>query len=70
MNAAPGEEVIEPRSQDVSQVDAAPGGEAIEPRVRKVENKVVQDPRLLVEDSAIDTGDPAQGGKAPADSGR
>lgn len=70
MNAAPGEEVIEPRSQDVSQVDAAPGGEAIEPRVRKVENKVVQDPRLFVEDSAIDTGDPAQGGKAPADPGR
>ncbi|XP_039737649.1 polymeric immunoglobulin receptor isoform X2 [Pteropus medius] len=69
VNAAPGEEVIEPRSQDVSQVDAAPGGKVIEPRVRKIENKVVQDPKLFVEDSEIDTGDSAHGRKAPADPG-
>lgn len=69
MNAAPGE-VIEPRSQDVSAVDAASGGKVIEPRVRKVENKVVQDPRLFVEDSVEDTGDSVHGRKASANSDR
>ncbi|XP_073740591.1 polymeric immunoglobulin receptor isoform X2 [Callorhinus ursinus] len=52
-------------SQDVSQVDAAPGEES---SVREVESKVVQNPRFFVVDDPVkDTGDPADGSRASAD---
>lgn len=54
-------------SQDVSQVNAAPGEEAVESNVRKVESKVVQNPRLLVDNVAVETGDAAGGNRASVD---
>ncbi|XP_007096344.2 polymeric immunoglobulin receptor [Panthera tigris] len=55
-------------SQDVSQVRAAPGEEEVESSVRKTENKVVQDPRLSVEDRPVkDTGDLAGESRASVD---
>lgn len=58
-------------SQDVSQVRAAPGEEEVESSVRKTENKVVQDPRLSVEDRPVkDTGDLAGESRASVDTDR
>lgn len=54
-------------SQDVSQVNAAPGEEAVESNVRKVESKVVQNPRLSVDNVAVETGDAAGGNRASVD---
>lgn len=56
-------------SQDVSRGHAAPGEEVIEPRVRGAENKVIQVPKLLAEEKAVDTGDLAGGSQASAGPG-
>ncbi|XP_054546306.1 polymeric immunoglobulin receptor [Talpa occidentalis] len=57
--------------RDVNQVIAAPDKEVREPSVRKIENKVnqdpslIQDPSLFAEDRAVkDSGSPDDGGKA------
>ncbi|XP_044123462.1 polymeric immunoglobulin receptor [Neovison vison] len=55
-------------SQDISQVDSAPGEEVVESSVREVESKVIQNPRLFVDDKTVkDVGDPADGSRGSAD---
>ncbi|XP_047561367.1 polymeric immunoglobulin receptor [Lutra lutra] len=55
-------------SQDISQVDSAPGEEVVESSVREVESKVIQNPRLFVDDKTVkDVGDPADGSKGSVD---
>ncbi|XP_032734063.1 polymeric immunoglobulin receptor [Lontra canadensis] len=58
-------------SQDISQVDSAPGEEVVESSVREVESKVIQNPRLFVDDKTVkDVVDPADGSKVSVDASR
>lgn len=52
-------------------MDSAPGEEVVESSVREVESKVIQNPRLFVDDKTVkDVGDPADGSRGSADASR